>query len=123
MSWRRFAALARHLPVESATAMAAIGPAADWSVEAHLLASLVDAVQQSNYLFALAHTPKGKTQPRRPRRFPRPGVKPDDDGERRFGSKRGTFRTPAEFDAAYKRAVERATFVEEEVNADVSGSR
>lgn len=101
--------------------MASIGPAADWSIEAHLLASLLDAVQQSNYLFTLAHTPKGKTQPRRPRRIPRPGVAADEDGERRFGSKRGTYRTPAEFDAAYQRAIERATFEEEVI--DVGGSR
>lgn len=73
LSWRRLAVLLRQLPIDSNTARATTGPAADWSVTDYLLARVVDAEEA-----ALWQRSGGRG--RKPRAVPRPGQ--HDDGHR-----------------------------------------
>lgn len=59
-----------------------------WSTSEHLLAVLIDEVRISNWLFAVANTPKGKRRPARPEPLPRPGLTKPNKGKRYGGTKR-----------------------------------
>ena len=75
-------AFCRHLPGDSATAME-LDPQAQWTLVPMLLARISDDLQQLVWLYACAHTPKGRRRPAQPRPIPRPGVAPDEG--RRIG--------------------------------------
>lgn len=60
----------RHLPRDSATARAILGPAADWSDDTHLLASLLDLTAGANWQRGNGKGPKPKPVQRpRPQRI------------------------------------------------------
>jgi len=85
------------LPAESATVRAAVGPSAAWTVEAHLLALVHDAVAAGNWQRA------GKSSAPKPKPIPRPGV--GDKGRRKV---RGSSFEIADFDRVYQSALEKA---------------
>jgi hypothetical protein len=68
LSWRRFGVLVRHLPLDSATALAVNGDAAAWGITEHLLAAAVDALNAANWQRA------GDKKLPRPKPIPRPGT-------------------------------------------------
>lgn len=53
-------------------------------VNAYLFAELIDAVNVLTWNLQCANTPRGKSRPRKPKPYPRPGVKMD-KGVRKFG--------------------------------------
>lgn len=60
-----------------------------WGTTEHLLATIIDGQRDQMYQYALAHTGKGKTKPKRPKPIERPGIKPKDEpGTRRLGTAR-----------------------------------
>ncbi len=67
---RRIAVLMRHLPAGSL-----LRPDEDesWSVEAHLLAGLIDSVNQLTWLTSAVNSGKGR-RPKRPKPIPRPSA-------------------------------------------------
>lgn len=73
MAPRLLLALAEELPDESALAAAVRGGPQHrgWTVNAHLLASVIDAVGEAAWVTAQANSRK---RIRRPRRFPRPAA-------------------------------------------------
>ncbi len=73
MAPRLLLALAEELPDESAFAAAARGGAQHrgWTVTAHLLAAVIDAVHEAAWVTAQANS---KKRLRRPRPFPRPAT-------------------------------------------------
>lgn len=86
LSWRRLAALIVALPSDSATVrgVGVKGTESLWGSTEHLLASVIDATQMGNVMFANAHRRKGS----RPTRFEavrRPGAS-SDDGTRTRGT-------------------------------------
>ena len=66
------------LPPDSFYAQATVGEQATWGVTDHLLATVVDVLNVSNWLYVSAHS-KSKVTP--PIRMQRPGVAPDRDGK------------------------------------------
>ena len=74
LSWRRLWSLLSLLPPDSLYAQATVGEQATWSINDHLVATVVDALQVSNWLFASAHS---KQKVPMPQRVPRPGVTAD----------------------------------------------
>lgn len=72
--------LLTHLPRESATMQAVLGPVAMWGHEHHLLADIVDVLQAANWQRI------GKRSAPRPKPVSRPGVTPQ--GTKRHGGKR-----------------------------------
>lgn len=58
------------LPTESAYHRTLRGERADWSQEAEIQASIVDALQVLTYYYLSAHS---ESSPEQPARFPRPG--------------------------------------------------
>ncbi|MET9511305.1 hypothetical protein ABZX62_23050 [Streptomyces flavidovirens] len=52
LSTRRLAVLVRHMPRDSAVARELHGEAAEWSVTDYLLATAVDQLAESNWMFA-----------------------------------------------------------------------
>jgi hypothetical protein len=96
------------LPDDSALARAVIGPSASWSVEAHLLALVHDAVAAGNW------QRQGKQNASKPPPLPRPGVA--DKGRKKFGS---VSYEPADFAAKLAAARAAAARAEaEEVTDD-----
>jgi hypothetical protein len=100
MSWRRFGALLRHLPLDSAFARQQLGEAAGWGVAEHLLASAVDALNGANWQRA------GRRGSARPKPVQRPGVKgegetfrgesvPLDEMKARFAARRAAWMAEA----------------------------
>ena len=47
-----------------------------------ILADIYDAVAAMDWHYCLANTPKGRRKPQKPRPYPRPGAKQDDDAVR-----------------------------------------
>lgn len=74
------AAFVRHLPAESAT-MAALSPDCGWSRTDMLLARICEGIEMLTWLEACKGQKRSKRPPK-PKRIPRPGVKPD---EKRIG--------------------------------------
>lgn len=89
LSWRRLRALIARLPRDSWTVQAIAGDRARWGDQEHLLATIVDALQQGNWMFAAANS---KHSPDPPSPIRRPG---DPDPTVRLGGTRTL--TPAEF--------------------------
>ena len=69
---RRLLVLLHGLPRTGQVARAVLGPAASWNDNEELLAALVDAVGQTNYLLGRAHFPK-QAPAKPPKPVPRPG--------------------------------------------------
>lgn len=80
LSERALVAFLRNLPPESATA-AALSPDCGWSRTDMLLARICEGIEQLLWVTASRGTRKSR-RPKKPRRIPRPGVKPD---EKRIG--------------------------------------
>lgn len=78
LSWRDLWVILHHLPRDSAYARSRHGEAALWGLTDHLLATLIDAVQDGNWQRA------GKKNAPRPKRVKRPGGGKA-AGERKFG--------------------------------------
>lgn len=62
--------LLHHLPRESSYVQAVVGTEARWGDTEHLLATLIDSVQVTNYLTGQAHF---KSKPTPPKPITRPG--------------------------------------------------
>ena len=63
------------LPPDAAINRARTPEVAAWAagdVTAAILADLIDATNMERYEFALANTPRGKSKPKEPKRYPRP---------------------------------------------------
>jgi len=69
-SLRRLYVMVSHLPPG---ALPASETAVSWSVEAHLLAGVLDAVRYDTWAAVAMNTPKGKPRPKQPDPVPRPG--------------------------------------------------
>lgn len=95
----------RHLPSDAATVRAEVGPAAAWSVEAHLLAAMFDVLRVANW----QRGADPKHPPPKPKPTPRPGVEQPEDGQR-IGGKGYTVE---EFDRIYADIVSRDLVMEE----------
>lgn len=65
------AAMAAHLPPESAT-MRALSPPQSWGIPEYLLAAAVDALHAANWQ-------RGGGKGKRPKPIPRPGLEPEAD--------------------------------------------
>ncbi|GAA2395839.1 hypothetical protein GCM10010420_21730 [Streptomyces glaucosporus] len=76
LSSRRLAVLLRHLPRDSALARELHGEAADWSVTDHLLATVVDQLAESNWMFATVNRDEDSDPLDHPEPVPRPGGPP-----------------------------------------------
>lgn len=66
LTWRRLGVLIRGLPLGSRT-LTAVNPSAEWTIDTHLLAGILDTVQGANW----QRSGKG----RRPEPWPRPGAR------------------------------------------------
>jgi len=108
MSWRRFGVLISQLPNDSALARAEIGPAGVWSIEAHILAGLLDAVNAGNWQRGNAGA---RTKTPKPKRIPRPGVETGGMDGRTIGAGKGM--SVAEFDEMYDRIMADGLTLEE----------
>ena len=87
LSWRRLWSLIEQLPRESRFARVTIGEKARWGDTEHLLATVIDVLQISNWLYTSAHS---KNRVPQPQRLPRPGVVEVDNERRIGGGKRYT---------------------------------
>lgn len=75
LSWASLWHFVQWLPPEAAINRARTPEVAAWAagdVIAAILADLIDATNMGRYEFALANTPKGKSKPKEPKRYPRP---------------------------------------------------
>lgn len=73
--------LVRHLPRDSALLREVQGEAAEWSLTDHLLASVVDQLAQSNWMFATVNRDEDAEPLDPPEPLPRPGATPGGDDE------------------------------------------
>jgi hypothetical protein len=73
LSYRRLINLIRHLPRESATAVAMIGEVHPWDDSDYLLARIADSVAHLGWMFAGVHAKNAPKKPPDP--VPRPGDK------------------------------------------------
>lgn len=73
LSLRRLSLLINNLPPDSRLVRALAGPAADWSVSDHMLATLIDLSVEHNWQYASAHRGEGAKDMPHPPRIPRPG--------------------------------------------------
>lgn len=71
------AVLVRHLPLDSAVAIAEGGIEARWQLEHHLLASIFDQLAVLDWHLVIANMDPGAQRPPRPKRLERPGVTSD----------------------------------------------
>ncbi len=69
--------LLKHLPRDSAVARELHGEAAEWSVSDYLLATAVDQLAESNWMFATVNQDEDSERLDYPTPVPRPGVEPD----------------------------------------------
>lgn len=86
LSWAELWHFVQWLPPDAAVSRARAPETAAWAsghVVAAVLADLIDAVNMSRWEFAVANTPKGKSRPPEPKRYPRPWA--TDDGAERMG--------------------------------------
>lgn len=74
LSARRLRVLIQHLPREAALVRALHGDHAEWGLTEHLLATTVDQLAISNWLFVSVNAAEDADQPERPQPVPRPGV-------------------------------------------------
>lgn len=88
LTFRRLSVLLSHLPRDSSFVRAVAGEAARWGDLEHLVASVIDALQGTNYL--LTAQAAGKRKVKVPRPIPRPG-----QAERRHAM------TPAQLDVFF----------------------
>ncbi|MGW7056812.1 hypothetical protein [Streptomyces sp. NPDC054887] len=69
--------LLKHLPRDSAVARELHGEAAEWSVSEYLLATAVDQLAESNWMFATVNRDEESEPLDYPTPVPRPGAEPD----------------------------------------------
>ncbi|REE95161.1 hypothetical protein [Thermomonospora umbrina] len=69
--------LIQHLPRDSAFVRAVHGEDAEWGLNEHLMAAVVDHLAIGNWLFTSAHLPEDESPPEQPRPVPRPGIEED----------------------------------------------
>ncbi|MET7849478.1 hypothetical protein AB0D78_07860 [Streptomyces avermitilis] len=86
LSSRRLAVLVRHLPRDSATLHEIHHDAADWSVTDYLLASVVDQLAESNWMFATVHRDEDAEPLEYPTPVPRPGAEAGSNAEAPTGT-------------------------------------
>lgn len=82
LSWRALRSFVGHLDAGSELVSELSPESAHWQGDsriAMLLADVFDQLSWLRYEFACANTPKGKSRPKRPRPYPRPGVKAQDE--------------------------------------------
>lgn len=82
LSWRALRSFVGHLDAGSELVSELSPENAHWQGDsriAMLLADVFDQLSWLRYEFACANTPKGKSRPKRPRPYPRPGVKAQDE--------------------------------------------
>lgn len=87
IGWDGALLVLRHLPEGSATVRALRPEEWSWSTRMRtnaLLADVIDGQGDLAYIYAAAHTQRGKPKPRKPERYPRPWVK--DESRRHLGS-------------------------------------
>ncbi|MEU8889209.1 hypothetical protein [Streptomyces sp. NPDC048442] len=93
LSSRRLAVLVKHLPRDSAVARELHGEAAEWEVTDHLLASVVDQLAESNWMFATVNQDEDAER----LEFPEPVVRPGQPGAQAdSGAVRGERPAPVE---------------------------
>ncbi|GAA1521693.1 hypothetical protein GCM10009730_31820 [Streptomyces albidochromogenes] len=76
---RRLSVLLKHLPRDSAVARELHGEAAEWSVSDYLLATAVDQLAESNWMFATVNQDEESEWLDYPTPVPRPGVEAADE--------------------------------------------
>lgn len=82
LSWRALRSFVGHLDAGSELVSELSPENAHWQGDsriAMLLADVFDQLSWLRYEFACANTPKGKSRPKRPRPYPRQGVKAQDE--------------------------------------------
>jgi len=74
LSYRRLRLLLERMPWDSDYMRAREGERAEWGAVEHLLATVIDLLQVSNYQFSVANSKKS-AKPSKPDPFPRPGAR------------------------------------------------
>ncbi|MFB9485209.1 hypothetical protein ACFFSH_38450 [Streptomyces filamentosus] len=95
LTWRELRVFLRYLPRDSATARAVRNASPEeeaWTMDRHLLASIVDAVRESTYAaIKLGGDPKKTGRLKPPAPIPRPGVaETQKSNVIRFGGRHGS---------------------------------